>query len=501
MNPSAHSEPNLIPLKSTETKELNSIQTQQEHAPRASLVSGSTLAAGPIHSGTSTTEISSKRLKPIIVYRGDNGRIRACVIPRACSPEQGNQVTPRAGSPAFYFPQEYRHFKKILTECTGYYPRFQFYRGENPSNETTWYNVDVLGRSCTSGWYSHFPHFIYHFARKVMVAASLFLSEGNATLPHPQCLYPANNASFSSLCRKGEIELLKPRILISNSVMKRAWTRRFMQLLTRGMGTEPRSVQSLLLKTDWNGRGQRTECFQSLITTPEHFDIDLPGHDSLLRTAGIERSRKCNRKPHIVLLSRWYAPGYYGRKILNSTMNELQSEISKASNASVEWIYGLGRLDFSEQIRLMQRTDVLVTAHGAELSSALFLRRGARVFELMPFGGHTWYFNYSVMAPIHVKFIPYATNPDPDRFYNCIEKRKGSVENKALLIKARTMYEQHYKFYGEAKNETQRQKVGLFHVGHGWMQICVKHQVSDFNPNALARLVSREASARCNHGQ
>jgi len=155
---------------------------------------------------------------------------------------------------------------------------------------------------------------------------------------------------------------------------------------------------------------------------------------------------------------------------LNGTLNELRTEISKASNASVEWVYGLGILNFTEQVQLMQRADVLVTVHGAELSNALFLRRGARIIELMPFGLSTRYYKYSVADPIRVKHTEYATNPDSDAFYKCIE----SSPHRDPLGEARAIFEKHIILYRNAKNETQRQEAGLFRAGTGPWETCLK---------------------------
>lgn len=130
----------------------------------------------------------------------------------------------------------------------------------------------------------------------------------------------------------------------------------------------------------------------------------------------------------------------------------------------------------------MQKADVLVTVHGAELSNALFLRRNARLIELMPFGGSTTYFKIALADRIHARHIAYATDPDPERFYKCVEK----YEMNRLLAEALDVYNRHKVLFGEAKNEMQRQKAGLFHVGHGSRQKCIKSQMAGSNPHALA---------------
>lgn len=67
---------------------------------------------------------------------------------------------------------------------------------------------------------------------------------------------------------------------------------------------------------------------------------------------------------------------------MNETMHELQSQLAEVTNASVEWVYDLGLLNFLGQVKLMQSTDVMLTVHGAELSNAIFLRRSTRLIEL-----------------------------------------------------------------------------------------------------------------------
>jgi len=494
-------------FQSPNTTDRISQESQHKHPSRNPLFSRSTLTAAPQQSRPSSTGNSAVRKKPLIVYRDKNGKIRACVLPRVCSEEPVIPGVTKKGMPTFYIPHEYRRFDRTLSQCISPYSitsSFQFYRGEKPSNDSTWYNIDVLGRSCTARWHGHFAHFIFHFSKRVLVATSLFRSQGKSTLPRPQCIYPSNNESLSpeTKCRNGAIDSLKPQILISHLVLKRRWTRRFLQFIAHGIQIRQISNLPLFHVTEWSGRTkdaaeQRIECYRSLITTPEYFSIDRPGHDSLLESAGIERMPKCDRKPHIVLLSREYFPGYHRRKILNATLYELQSELYKASNASVEWVYGLGKLNFSEQVKLMQRADILVTVHGAELANALFLRRGARIIELFPFGFNTPYYKNTVADPIHVKHVAYATNPDPLAFYKCIE----SSANKDPLGEARRIFRKQISLYRNAKNESQRQKAGLFFAGSGPRESCIKSQVAEFNPRILARLISREARTRCNHVQ
>lgn len=496
--------PQLLRFQPTNTPQLKSRPTQYKHANSISTLSGSRSAAPAPQARSLATTISTVGKKPLIVYRGDNGQIRACVIPRVCSAEPVISGITNIGKATFFIPEEYRRSEKTISQCISRWndSNFEYYRGDSPTNDTTYYNIDVLGRSCTARWHSHFAHFIFHFSKHVLTITSLFRSEGKSTLPRPQCIYPSNTTKGSSPCRNGDLESLRPQLLISHVVLKHGWTRRFLQFLGRGIGAGLRTKQPMLHITKWSGRTedmgeQRMECYRSLVTTPENYDTEKPGHDSLMKAAGIQREPKCDGKPHIVLLSRRYGPGpgYLGRKILNSTLNELQSELATISDASVEWIYGLGGLNFSEQVKLIQRADVLVTVHGAELSNAVFLRRGARLIELFPFGFHMNYYKHTVADPIHVKHIAYAGKPDPDPFYKCIK----SAANKDPLGEARAMYKKHLILHRNAKTESERQKAGLFFTGFGPRESCMKSQLVDFNPHALAEIISREASTRCAH--
>lgn len=148
-------------------------------------------------------------------------------------------------------------------------------------------------------------------------------------------MYPSSNASHYSACQNIDIDSLKPRILMSHRVSKMPWNREFMRFLARGIETGAKIKEPLLHETDWSGRTQsiveqRLECYRSLIITPEWFDIDRPGHDSLLQMAGIERALNCDRKPHIVILSRQYGPDNQDRKMLTAPWKSCNQSLPKS---------------------------------------------------------------------------------------------------------------------------------------------------------------------------
>ncbi len=184
--------------------------------------------------------------------------------------------------------------------------------------------------------------------------------------------------------------------------------------------------------------------------------------------------------------------GRVGRSIPDETIAALRAEVGRRSDVEIEWKHGFAGTNFSQQVAMFQRADVVVTVHGAELSNALFLRRGARVIELMPFGHYTTFFYYATVNRVDAKHTAYGTRPDPEAFYECSKQRGLYADG---VFKAR--YDKFAAQYRNAKTFEQRNKAALFYLGFGRVEGCVKSQVIRFDPTELAQIVARQAKERC----
>ncbi len=424
---------------------------------------------------------------PFMVYRDENENVRLCVIPRLCSVEYNG------GKKDFYLPIEYKPFEAMIQDCL-IYPKstVKYYRGERPEGpDVTYFDVDVLGHSLLSMWDGHFAHLIISFVYRILAPASLTRSGVLATLPQPRCFYP--NSNTPTPCSKHQQNRIRPRILVSRYAFKHKWVRGLLRLVESGVtdGKGP-LVQVIARKRipNENTFTKRTECYRSLITTPKMFRASISGHDRLLRNAKVEREPKCFSR--VLLLTRVPYPGRIARTIPDKTIAAVRKEVARLSDVEIDWRHGLTRTNFSEQVAMFQRADVVVAVKGAELSNGLFLRRGARVIELFPFIHYTTYFYYSTIIPVGAKHVPFGTRPDPEPFYECL-KRKGIDADGALKARYDNFAEQ----YRSAKTFHQRNKIALSLLGSGRVDSCMRSQVIRFDPADLARVIVQQARERC----
>jgi len=75
------------------------------------------------------------------------------------------------------------------------------------------------------------------------------------------------------------------------------------------------------------------------------------------------------------------------------------------------------------QVNVMQRTDVLVAAHGAGITNALFLRTGSSLVEVSPFGYAADIFRWLAVSVTSVRYERVVAAPDVDVFVACMRQR------------------------------------------------------------------------------
>lgn len=117
-----------------------------------------------------------------------------------------------------------------------------------------------------------------------------------------------------------------------------------------------------------------TEAAQKRIDAASGMDLDAM-HQAQTRSPA---------QPVISLISR---PGgrWNSRSIRNE--DELMEAMQKRfSSAIVQKLYFNGSTTLSENILAVKHTDVLVGAHGAGMTNALWLREGSSVLQLIPYG-------------------------------------------------------------------------------------------------------------------
>eukprot|EP01018_Ginkgo_biloba_P034836 Gb_01085 [translate_table: standard] len=109
------------------------------------------------------------------------------------------------------------------------------------------------------------------------------------------------------------------------------------------------------------------------------------------------------RTVNVTLLARTGARSFKNESAVASI---IQQECQKVSGCNFRLLH-IGNLSFCEQVSAMSTTDILATAHGAQLTNILFMSKGSSVMEMFPKGWlegagvgqyiYHWFANWSGM--------------------------------------------------------------------------------------------------------
>lgn len=105
---------------------------------------------------------------------------------------------------------------------------------------------------------------------------------------------------------------------------------------------------------------------------PPGVEVNLDANTPRLNIAGLAEDKK-----QVTIFSRRGSSRHIGRE------KELVDDITKTCGHTVVMAH-LGSMTWHEQITMLQKTDVLVSPHGAGLALMIFLPRGATVVEISP---------------------------------------------------------------------------------------------------------------------
>jgi len=138
----------------------------------------------------------------------------------------------------------------------------------------------------------------------------------------------------------------------------------------------------------------------------------------------------CNDKqPRVTILNRSV------RKLKNAT--KWQSLLTSALRVPVNLIDSMDGLTFEEQVQIMADTDILISPHGAQLTSLPFLPRCAHVYEIFPVGYLLpEYFGSLAAASGHTHHYIYPTTEEPEmetqELRNRARRRRVCVSDAAI---------------------------------------------------------------------
>lgn len=428
-----------------------------------------------------SSSLQQAQLPPLRIHRNADDDPVLCVIPNVF---QCGDYLKCIGKPLLV-PDAYRPFVRDLIECVRT-RNIEFYKGDVPSiaKNAPRYGVDVLGRSYTSSWWSHFSHLARPFPQDVIVPASYLLPYRNSRLPPPTCYYPKD--STTAFCNDPNYSLT-PRVLISEYTLGKPgkWMYEFLKLFTTstmgGVGP-PKFVHITKSSSQWEG-------FRSLVVSPQKYDAKQ--NDQWLVSSGLTRQPKCTRR--IVMITR-DKKRKVDRTMSPATLSALTTELRANGNFTVDIIGDMGHLTFPQQVKLMQSTDVLFSVHGAEMANELFMRIGASVVEVFPFGYWVPGMFRSIHEALHLNHTSLTSKPDRERFLECMKLRTADRDE---LSKGKLIFEQRAKQYFDANNRGLRVRAGAFWMGPSWARRCCRAQIIDFDAKEIARLILTQANRRC----
>lgn len=112
-----------------------------------------------------------------------------------------------------------------------------------------------------------------------------------------------------------------------------------------------------------------------------------------------------------------------GRNIVGAETLEdrIRSAAFKAGlgEVTVDRMY-FDNLPYSEQVEVMQRTDVLLAPHGAAITNSAFMRANSSALEILPFGYVANIYPIITRA-FTIKYGAMTSEPDDEQFANCVK--------------------------------------------------------------------------------
>eukprot|EP00171_Calliarthron_tuberculosum_P009548 IDg9548t1 len=451
-------------------------------------------------------ELISKPLPPQVLKRAEHASsikiytdeaqsTQVCGIPDAC-------VLSAYDADAFkrvvYVPARYQRHKTRLSRCIPYNFDLQFYDRSSPPRELQKplrdrINVDALGIPITDNFFAHFAHFGPQFVGYTLLPTSLFLAK-NRTL-RVRCL---SNSGELSECAGTNAWPTALRVVVGESEFVTGWVRDFLGMLTQ-------DGRYLHKTRAYNASHAPPLCFRSLLVTKRGYDSGLEVHDRLLRSKGISRvlapgrGRAC--APRVVVLLRawkWRVARTVPERARNALRTVIESRLAAANiTPNVEVIIDLSQgRNLSQQIAVMQRADILLAVRGAELTNTIFMRNGATVIEISPFGNHFGYFE-GLFGSAKLNFVRLCSPPDPPEFRKCVIKAEPNVTSanvdRAPAVVEYNLLTQQFRTENNPITSPKACRLDLFRA-----RVCARSQQIPIDPSKIAAVVAQRAGALCN---
>jgi hypothetical protein len=354
---------------------------------------------------------------------------------------------------------------------------------------------------------NHMPHFVTDIL-KILAAAEVLLGKANNTHRFSQLSRVLRGfetglgvSAFSELApalQLYEESRNRPESEWVPNVLKMFATAGF-ALATAGK-EKPQSEEK-------QERSQTGICFRSVVTSNlrpyEPYGIfDTTGNNVILSRNNILRTDPAMSPAKRLALcpitvTALTRKGPRSLQGLAELQTMLQMMVPRVGASLQFQVVEFDKMAFEEQVRVMQRTDVLIAAHGAGNSNFIFMRPRASVVEVFPFAYKAGPFDgFAQVFGLDYSFIMSA--PQSDVFKECLNRHESNVEIKrnvfslwdqAVLLEQRSPGEHRLKF--ETEFGRPGKSDGMTTRG------CVRMQELQFDGKRVAGMVLEAGLRQC----
>lgn len=158
-------------------------------------------------------------------------------------------------------------------------------------------------------------------------------------------------------------------------------------------------------------------------------------------------------------------------------------------------------MTLSEQVAVMQATDVLVGAHGAGLSNALFMRTNSSLVELAPFAYYATVFEELALTQASLRYSRFVAKPDDSQFAACMTHHHPASLGPTAVASSEELMRRFKKaangFRDTLGGNTHALQLHVDSKADFWARVCARSQSLRVDEKQLAKLVVEAAVTQC----
>jgi len=150
---------------------------------------------------------------------------------------------------------------------------------------------------------------------------------------------------------------------------------------------------------------------------------------------------------------------------------------------------------------VMQATDVLVGAHGAGLSNALFMRTNSSLVELAPFAYYATVFEELALTQASLRYTRFIAKPDDAQFAACMTHHHPASAGPSAVAMSEELVRRFKKaangFRDTLGGNTHALQLHVDSKADFWARVCARSQSLRVDEKQLAKVVVEAAVAQC----